>query len=212
MSDSAGGPSPTGLLSPSDEVGNGFTAVNGGRNNTPPGAAKTIRMAEGERPRSQDERGSHAHDDLHRNGNGSPLNGASKRKRQSVGSNEEESDESASNDGSTGDPLQGVRNYPGPPPPPPSGDPRERAWNNGHGRVMDADPESRLAEALQRENQGGPSHNGGMDDDRGMRPNYYHTEHNGIITTNAGVQMDPKKRKRVCFAALHNSKSQSNYC
>jgi hypothetical protein len=222
MSDSAEGPSPTGLLSPTDEVdrdasGNGFTAVNG-RNNTPPGVTKTVRMVEGDRTRSlQDERGNHAHDsaDMHRNGNGSPLNGASKRKRSSIGSNEEESDESASNDGSpeTGDPLQGVRVYPGPPPPPPTGDARERAWNNGHGRSMEADPESRLAEALQRENQGGPSHNGVMDDDRGMsRPSYYHNEHNGIITTNAGVQMDPKKRKRVCSVIIQILTSQSNYC
>jgi hypothetical protein len=209
MSDSAGRPSPTGLLSPTDEVdrdpsGNGFTAVNNGRNNTPPGVTKIVRMAEGDRLR-QEERGAHAHDsaDMHRTGNGSPLNGASKRKRSSIVSNEEESDESESNDGSpeAGDPLQGSsRVYPGPPPPPPTGDARERAWNSSHGRAMEADPESRLAEALQRENQGGPSHhNGAMDDDRGMsRPSYYHNEHNGIITTNAGVQMDPKKRKRVC--------------
>lgn len=222
MSDSAGGgPSPTGLLSPTDEVdrsdpsGNGFTAVNG--HNSP---TKTVRMAEGDRSRSsaQDERGSHAfeHADMHRNGNGSPLNSSGKRKRSSVGSNEEESDESASNDGSPeiGDHLQqSVRIYPGPPPPPPTGDARERAWHNGHGRAMEADPESRLAEALQRENQGGPGHNGMIEDDRGMgRPSYYHNEHNGIITTNAGVQMDPKKRKRVCSFGTKITKSRSNYC
>jgi hypothetical protein len=210
MSDSVGGPSPTGLLSPSDEV-NGFTSVNGGRNNTPPGATKTVRMAEGDRSRSLQG------DDMHRNGNGSPLNGAGKRKRSSVGSNEEESDESASNEGSpeTGDPRQQqiVRIYPGPPAPPPTGDARERAWHISQGRPMEPDPESRLAEALQRENQGGPSHNGMMEDDRGMgRPSYYHNEHSGIITTNAGVQMDPKKRKRVSFGDFRTTKSRSNYC
>ncbi|KAE9989668.1 hypothetical protein EG327_002389 [Venturia inaequalis] len=196
MSDSAN-PSPTGLLSPSDEVaGNGFTAVN------PPGGPKSGRMAEGDISRTQDVR-NHGFEpaEMRRNGNGSPMNGG-KRKRSSVGSNEDESDESASNDGSPeGDSLQSVRNYPGPPPPPPNGDPRDRAWNNnnGHGRPMEVE-ESRLAEALQRENQGGPalnSHNGMMEDDRGMGRSYHYNEHNGIITTNAGVQMDPKKRKRA---------------
>lgn len=198
MSDSAGRPSPTGLLSPTDDL-NGFTAVN------PPGGPKSARMAEGVR-NSQDEARSHGFEpEIHRNGNGSPLNSAAKRKRVSVGSTEEESDESAGNDGT---PETGIdpRNYPGPPPIPPTGDVRERAWQNGHGhshghghsRPMEAE-ESRLAEALQRENHGGPGHNGMMEDDRGGmgRPTYYQNEHNGIITTNAGVQMDPKKRKRV---------------
>lgn len=214
MSDSAN-PSPTGLLSPSDEVGgNGFTAVN------PPGGPKSGRMAEGDISRNSQDVRNHAfeHAEMHRNGNGSPMNGAGKRKRSSVGSNEEESDESASNDESpAGDSLQSsVRNYPGPPPPPPTGDPRDRAWNNnnGHGRPMEVE-ESRLAEALQRENQGGPGlngHNGMMEDDRGMGRSYYPNEHNGIITTNAGVQMDPKKRKRVSTFGSKTIKSRSNYC
>lgn len=209
MSDSAN-PSPTGLLSPSDEVaGNGFTAVN------PP--LKSGRMAEGDVSRTQDVR-NHGFEpaEMHRNGNGPSMNGG-KRKRSSVGSNEEESDESASNDGSPeGGSLQSVRNYPGPPPPPPTGDPRDRAWNNnnGHGRPMEVE-ESRLAEALQRENQGGPglsSHNGMMEDDRATGRSYHYNEHNGIITTNAGVQMDPKKRKRVSILTFKATTSRSNYC
>ncbi|TID13688.1 GTP-binding protein [Venturia nashicola] len=194
MSDSAN-PSPTGLLSPSDEVaGNGFTAVN------PP--QKSGRMAERDLSRASQDPRNHRFEstEMRRDATGSPMNSA-KRKRSSVGSNEE-SDESASNDGSPeGDSLQSVRNYPGPPPPPPTGDPRDRAWNNnnGHGRPLEAE-ESRLAEALQRENQGGHglnTHNGVMEDDRGMGRSYHYNEHNGIITTNAGVQMDPKKRKRA---------------
>ncbi|QDS76431.1 hypothetical protein FKW77_004314 [Venturia effusa] len=199
MSGSAN-PSPTGLLSPSEELGgNGFTAVN------PPQGPKSGRMAEGDLSRVAQDARNHGYEaaEMHRNGNGSPMNAAGKRKRASVGSNEEESDESASNDGSPeGGSLQSsVRNYPGPPPPPPTGDPRDRAWNNnGHGRPPMEVEESRLAEALQRENQGGPGisgHNGMMEDDRGMARGYFSHEHNGIITTNAGVQMDPKKRKRA---------------
>jgi hypothetical protein len=77
-------------------------------------------------------------------------------------------------------------------------------WN---GQPSDEQAEHlRMLAPIQHENQQhlngnynpGPHASNGQ----GMRPGYHKDENTGLITTNAGVQMDPKKRKRVRSQAL----------
>jgi len=109
----------------------------------------------------------------------------------------DEEDESDSDDGPSDEEVRQTHpNYPR------QGD----AWN---GRPGDDQTEARLAEALQRDRQQSANgHGGSMDADsvhagRG----YQQDEYTGMITTNAGVQMDPKKRKRVRSFSLNSTAS-----
>jgi hypothetical protein len=71
--------------------------------------------------------------------------------------------------------------------------------NNGSLRIVNSG--SRLADALQPENAGGNGL-GGVVDKEGknirQQPSNRHNKYSGIITTNAGLSVGPKTRKRVC--------------
>ena len=81
----------------------------------------------------------------------------------------------------------------------PDGEAKDPSWYQQRD-----ESEVRLAEALQREAHEGSSQ--GQNDyqpirsstDRGVESSQKPAEYNGTITTAAGVQVDPKKRKRVC--------------
>ena len=181
---------------------NGFTAVNG--RNSPSQGQKRIGTDESI-PHAQPE--GHATYPHQVNGSDSQksttvLNGSSKRTSSAAGIDEDEDEDSEDSERSCGSPEQrhdalpspGRPPYPGPPPvQPPS-------W---HGRPHDDQSAARLLEPIQRDNQQHANgHYNHMEVDPqpaplGMRPGYHQDEATGMITTNAGVQMDPKKRKRV---------------
>jgi hypothetical protein len=162
---------------------NGFTAVN----------PKVPKPTDDTRPRSQhhDEaprRGNVAAEAQHqRNGgdnlrNGSPLSSSAKRKR-SISNDESDSDSDDHHDGQSHYSRQ------------PPGD----SWH-GNGRPGDDQIETRVVEALGRDRQQSANGHGSMEGDSvhgGPARGYQQDEYTGMITTNAGVQMDPKKRKRV---------------
>jgi hypothetical protein len=73
---------------------------------------------------------------------------------------------------------------------------------DGHWNGPDEQAEHfRMLAPIQHENQqdlnGNYASVQGLQNGHGMRPGYHKDEDTGLITTNAGVQMDPKKRKRV---------------
>jgi hypothetical protein len=181
---------------------NGFTAVN----------PKTVKASDDGRPRSQhhDEaarRGNTAAEAQHpRNGgdslrNGSPLSSSAKRKR-SISNDESDSDEDDDDDDDDDQRRDGHPQYSRPPP----GD----SWN-GNGRPGDDQIETRVVEALGRDRQQSANGHGSMEGDSvhgGPARGYQQDEYTGMITTNAGVQMDPKKRKRVRCTPPHGRASQ----
>jgi hypothetical protein len=130
----------------------------------------------------------------------SATNGLHKRKRSVVDLDGEQSSGDSSRSSRsppTASPdvqMQEASSYP-----PPGAEQPEAAWN---GQPNDEQAEHlRMLAPIQHENQqhlngnynpGPPMSNG-----HGMRPGYHKDENTGLITTNAGVQMDPKKRKRV---------------
>lgn len=179
------------------EGSNGFTAVNNGR--TSPTAnpnPKPVRISEERAQHRSDNSVDRAQrpngaDNQRNERNGSPLSTSTKRKRSLTG-NEEEEDDYESNSEDDDAPPQTHPNYPRPQ--------HGEGWNGRqHG---DDQVEAHLVEALQRERQQSSNgHGGSMEQDsphNGGPRVYQGYDDSGMITTNAGVQMDPKKRKRVC--------------
>jgi hypothetical protein len=202
--------SPTDAASPlggsnRDDGANGFTAVNG--QNSPTQAPKTARVNEEGKPKP------HHHEDARRaanseerppkaNGadiqrNGSPLSSTVKRKR-SV----EQDDYDTQGESDDEDPLRRSTssNY------------RSATVEEWNGRDTGEDQmESRLVAELQRDRQQNANGHGGAANSDS--PNYGGAQRahqqDEYITTPAGVQMDPKKRKRVCNGLLSTA-SQAN--
>ncbi|KAF2399092.1 trimeric LpxA-like protein [Trichodelitschia bisporula] len=71
--------------------------------------------------------------------------------------------------------------------PPSAGDPNEQSWNS---RQSEDHSEAQLAHALQRDINAHEAMSGST-------ASGYQEEYSGMVTTNAGVQVDPKKRKRA---------------
>jgi hypothetical protein len=169
--------------SPRESSANGFTAVN----------PKAARISDDGSRREEPRRGNaleaqNGGGDLHRNGggdsqrNGSPLGSSTKRKRSiDVDSDSDEDEEEE-------------REYSRQPP---------DSWN---GRPGDDQIETRVVEALGRENG-----HGSREGEHAPVRAYQQDDYSGMITTNAGVQMDPKKRKRVGYT-LNRLFFPSAYC
>lgn len=87
---------------------------------------------------------------------------------------------------------------------------------DGHWNGPDEQAEHfRMLAPIQHENQQDLNGNyaavQGLHNGNGMRPGYHKDEDTGLITTNAGVQMDPKKRKRVSFMIISADGLGSNH-
>lgn len=141
---------------------------------------------------------------MQRNGTSSTLDSARKEKDSTLGMSDDMPKQTSNHHGfpETGNPLRGSRPYlgppyPRPPPEPPTGDARARAWNVLYEQGVRDDPGARFAGTLQREDDRSGATVEENEDSRSL-PSYHHNQHNRVITTNAGVQMDPKERKRVC--------------
>ena len=208
-----------GQVQPVDAEGgmNGFTAVNG---RTSPTSQSNKQLA-AEQPRDEsslpprdpivrnDGESEQAHQFNHPNGgtsnhmNAYQSNGAHKRKRSTADMSEDES--SGGSDRNSGSPptvspdvhMQDSSAYGHPNRP--ISEHAEGPWN---GNTNDEQAEHlRMLAPIQHDNQQHPNETYGsatpMQNGHGMRPGYHKDEDTGLITTNAGVQMDPKKRKRV---------------
>ena len=193
---------------------NGFTAVNG-RISSPPHPNRQVSVdathdQSSLPPREFGVRHTVESDQLHPldraagNHMSTPQpNGVHKRKR-SVGDLEEDHS-SPESDRSSGSPptaspdahMQDGANFGHPHRPGPEH--QDGSWQ-GHPHDEQAE-HLRMLAPIQHDNQ---QHSNGnyasaphMQNGNGMRPGYHKDESTGLITTNAGVQMDPKKRKRV---------------
>jgi hypothetical protein len=189
---------------------NGFTAVNGRGSPTSqtPRAVTVEEVRDGAPvpPRDSSHR-STAESAAHQqppNGSGyhrstSPTNGAHKRKRSIVEDDEDDHSSdvsqrsSNSSDESPDVHMQDPSTYSRP-----GTENAEASWNGQQNE--DQAEHLRMLAPIQQDNQ--QHTNGGypgsqLPNGHGMRPGYHKDEITGLITTNAGVVMDPKKRKRV---------------
>jgi hypothetical protein len=192
----------------------GFTAVNGsGSPTSQPVKSATIVDLRDESslpPREPSQRSTAEGEQVPQRINGSghhisasPTNGTHKRKRSVIDIEDDRSSDGSPHSTSSPYVSPDVQMQEASTSSRPATETGEVSWNGQHND--DQAEQLRMLAPIQRENQ---QHTNGtfpaqhIQNDHGMRPGYHKDEATGMIITNAGVQMDPKKRKRVSWLLL----------